>query len=205
MDYNTSREKLHLPEYGRNIQMMINHAVSLESKEERTKAAETIIQVMGNMNPQLKDNRDYKHKLWDHLHIISQFNLDIETPFEPPAPEELFQKPDRIAYPGGRIKFMHYGKIVELMIEKALEMEAGDSKDNFVYAIANHMKLAYVTWNKDSVPDEVVFKALHVLSDGKLSVQDGLKLAEPKEPPKPQNSNHSKKKKGKQHHPRSSR
>ncbi len=202
MDYNTSRKKLQLPEYGRNIQMMIDHAVSLESKEERTKAAETIIQVMGNMNPALKDNRDFKHKLWDHLHIIAQFNLDIESPFETPKPDYFTRKPDPLEYPGGRIKYMHYGKVVELMIEKAKTMEEGDGRDHFITAIANHMKLAYVTWNKDSVPDEVIFKALDNLSNGMLKVKEGVSLIEPKEAPKPQSN---KKKKGKQHHHKNNR
>ena len=170
MDYNTQREKLMLPEYGRNVQKMIDHAITIKDKDERSKAAETIIQVMGNMNPQLKDNRDFKHKLWDHLHFISDFNLDIDAPFEKPEREQLSIKPDALEYPNQDIKYMHYGKIVEIMIKKAIEMEAGDNKDLFIKFIANHMKLSYMTWNKDHVPDKVIFKAVENLSGKKLII-----------------------------------
>jgi len=205
MDYNTSRSKLKLPEFGRNIQMMIEHTISIEDKEERTKAAESIIQVMSNMNPQLKDNRDFKHKLWDNLHMIAEFKLDINSPFDPPDKENLEAKPDALEYPGGRIKFKHFGKIVELMIEKAKSMEAGDSKDNFVKAIANHMKLTYTTWNNNSIPDVAIFKALNLLSNGELSVKEGVSLIEIKEAPKQQQQQSNKKKKGGKFHHKSSR
>lgn len=198
MDYNTQREKLVLPEYGRNVQKMVNHAISLKDKEERKKAAETIIQVMGSMHPNLKENRDFKHKLWDHLHIISNFNLNIDTTFEPPTLDKVSAKPKALPYPNRDIKYMHYGKIVELMSEKAIAMEDGEQKDLFIKFIANHMKLSYITWNKDAVPDLVIFKAVENLSRGKLQVKEGTVLYEHKEPIK-QQATYSKRKKGKYH------
>lgn len=196
MDYNTQREKLKLPEYGRNVQIMINYAKSLEDREERNKAAEAIINVMASMTPPLKDSRDYQHKLWDHLHLIADFELDVDAPFDPPEKEVLFAKPDALPYPHEKIKFLHYGKMAELMLDKAAEMEEGEAKDQFVKHVANHMKLSYITWNKDSVPDAVIIKALHDLSDGRVTVKEGTTLFEYKEPAKPQ-YNTNKKKKGK--------
>ncbi|MEA1878435.1 MAG: DUF4290 domain-containing protein [Bacteroidota bacterium] len=198
MDYNTQREKLVLPEYGRNVQKMVNHAISIEDKDERKKAAETIIHVMGSMHPNLKDNRDFKHKLWDHLHIISNFKMNIDTTFEPPSLDKVSAKPKPLPYPNRDIKYMHYGKIVELMAEKAIAMEDGEQKDLFVKFIANHMKLSYITWNKDTVPDLVIFKAVENLSGKKLQVKEGTVLYEHKEPIKQQTS-YSKRKKGKYH------
>ena len=194
MDYNTQRNKLILPEYGRNIQKMVDHAISLQDRETRNLAAQTIIQVMGNLNPHLRENRDYKHKLWDHLHMIADFKLDIDSPFDPPEREQFERKPDPLEYPSGDIRFKHYGKIAEEMIAKALEMEEGEMKDDFVRFIANHMKLSHITWNKEGVPDDVIVKAIREISRGRLSVKEGVTLIDPKEnrPPK--------KKKTKPHH-----
>jgi len=194
MDYNTQREKLLLPEYGRNIQKMVDHAITIKDKEQRNLAANTIISVMGNMNPSLRENRDFKHKLWDHLHFISEFNLEIDSPFEAPEPEQFERKPDPLAYPSGTIRYKHYGKIVEALIEKAVKIEDEEIKDDYVRFIANHMKLSHITWNKEGVADEVIFKALNQLSRGRLSVKEGVSLVEHKEP-RPQ-----KKKKSKSHH-----
>lgn len=193
MDYNTQREKLKLPEYGRNVQIMINYAKTIESREERNKAAETIIAVMGSMNPPLKDSRDYKHKLWDHLHLIANFELDVDAPFELPEREVLSLKPDALPYPNQRIKYLHYGKIAEQMLKKASEMEEGEQKELFIKQIANHMKLSYITWNKDSVPDIVILKAVNDLSAGRVQIPEGTVLAEYKEAPKPQNPPKNKK------------
>lgn len=194
MDYNTQREKLILPEYGRNIQKMVDHAITLKDKESRNKAANTIIQVMGNLNPHLRENRDFKHKLWDHLHFIAEFKLDVDCPFEPPEPEQFDKKPDPIPYPSNQIRYKHYGRIVEDLIQKAIEMEDGEMKDDFVRFIANHMKLSHVTWNKEGVADDVIFKAVQNLSQGRLSVKEGTSLIDPKESRPP------KKKKHKGHH-----
>lgn len=198
MDYNTQREKLILPEYGRNIQKMIDHAVTIKDEEARNLAANTIISVMGNLHPALRENRDYKHKLWDHLHFISNFKLDIDSPFEVPEPEQFERKPDPVPYPSGSIRYKHYGKIVEGLIEKAVKIEDEELKSDYVRFIANHMKLSHSTWSKEGVPDEVIFKALKLLSNGRLSVKEGVTLIEHKEPRPPQ-----KKKKSKSHHSKS--
>jgi len=194
MDYNTQRDKLILPEYGRNIQKMVDHAITIKDREERNLAAQTIIHVMGNLNPQLRENRDFKHKLWDHLHFISDFKLDIDSPFEMPQKDQFERKPDPLPYPAKKIRYKHYGKIVEYLIEKAIKLEDGDAKDDFVRFIANHMKLSHVTWNKEGVADDVIFKAIRELSHGQLKVREGTSLIDPKEV-KPQ-----KKKKTKSHH-----
>jgi hypothetical protein len=194
MDYNTQREKLILPEYGRNIQNMVDHAITIKDREERNLAAQTIISVMGNLNPHLRENRDFKHKLWDHLHFISNFQLEIDSPFDPPEKDQLSRKPDALPYPAKEIKYKHYGKIVEYMIEKAIKLDDGEAKDEFVRFIANHMKLSHITWNKEGVADDVIFKAIKALSNGQLKVKEGVSLVDPKEV-KPQ-----KKKKGKSHH-----
>ena len=120
-DYNTNRNKLILPEYGRNIQKMISHICTIEDRDERNKAARTIIGIMGNLNPHLRDVGDFKHKLWDHLAIISDFKLDIESPYEIPEPSKFQEKPNKIAYNQNRLKYKHYGKSVELMIGSANE------------------------------------------------------------------------------------
>ena len=131
-DYNSSRDKLILPEYGRNIQKMVNHIKTIEDREERNKAAKTVIAVMGNLNPHLRDVGDFKHKLWDHLAVISNFELDIDSPYETPAPESLKSLPDKVPYHQHKIRKKHYGRSIVLMIEKAVELEAGEEKEDLV-------------------------------------------------------------------------
>ena len=140
-DYNSSRKKLILPEYGRNIQKMVNHIKTIEDRDERNKAAQTVIGVMGNLNPHLRDVNDFKHKLWDHLAIIADFDLDIDSPYPWPEPESLQSKPDKVPYHQHRkIAKKHYGRSIVLMIEKAVALEAGEEKDDLVKMIAYHMK-----------------------------------------------------------------
>lgn len=182
MDYNTSLPKLRLPEYGRNIQRMIDHAISLKDREERTKAANTIIKVMGNLNPSLRENRDFKHKLWDHLHMMAEFNLDIDSPFEPPKPEQFRTRPSRVPYPQSSIRYRHYGKTIENMIEMAIQMEDSEKKTELIRALANHMKLCYLTWNKESVTDQVIMQSLKEMSGGLLELPEDTVLVEIKEP-----------------------
>ncbi|HBB93284.1 MAG: hypothetical protein A2X22_13750 [Bacteroidetes bacterium GWF2_49_14] len=185
MEYNNKLKRLRMPEYGRIIQNMVDHAVTLPSREERNLAVNTIIHVMGNINPTLRDNRDYKHKLWDHLHLIADFKLDIDSPFDVPTIDYFLAKPDRVPYPFTRIKIRHYGKIVELLIEKALEIPEEDRRTDFTRQIANHMKLSYLTWNKDNVTDEIILDALREVSGGRLTLPAGTILADVKElPPK---------------------
>jgi hypothetical protein len=177
-DYNTSRKKLVLPEYGRNIQKMVLHAVSLEDEEERNRAAKAIITIMGNMNPHLRDVADFKHKLWDHLAIISDFKLEIDSPYETPTPEKLTEKPRTVPYNDHKIRYKHYGKVIELMIAKAIEYPEGQEKDALIRLIANHMKKCYLTFNKEVVTDEVILNDLSELSGGKLVPDKDLKLSE---------------------------
>ncbi|MFC2138444.1 DUF4290 domain-containing protein, partial [Bacteroidota bacterium] len=151
MDYNTDREKLILPEYGRNIQKMVEFVISIEDREERNSMAHAIIQIMGNMNPHLRDINDFKHKLWDHLAIMSDFKLDIDFPYEVPARETFTSKPRKVDYNDREIRYKHYGKTIELFIERAVDMEDDEVKVALIGVIANHMKKSYLTWNKDTV------------------------------------------------------
>ncbi len=177
-DYNTQRKKLILPEYGRNIQKMIDFAVTIEDREERNKAARTIISIMGNMNPHLRDVSDFKHKLWDHLSIISDFKLNIDAPYERPTPEILYEKPKPIPYSNYNIKYKHYGKIIELLIQKAADYEEGTERDALIKLIANHMKKCYLTWNREVVTDDIIFDDLRDLSGGRIVIDKELKLSD---------------------------
>lgn len=181
MDYNTSRKKLVLPEYGRNIQNMVDHIKSVEDKAGRNKLAIALIQIMGNMNPHLRDINDFKHKLWDHLAIMANFELDIDYPYDVPAPETFTSKPRIVGYNTGRIRYKHYGKTIELLIKEAIELPDSVEKNKLVEVIANHMKKSYLTWNKDSVDDDVIYNDLFEISNGKLKLSDDFKLAETKD------------------------
>ncbi len=178
-DYNTSRRKLQLPEYGRNVHNMVNLIMAIQDRETRNQAARAIIDVMGNLYPYLRDVPDFKHKLWDHLAIMADFKLDIDYPYDPPSPEILYEKPKNVPYTQHNIKIRHYGRTMELMIEKAIEFEEGREKDILVSQLANHMKKSYLTWNKDSVEDEKIFNDLRDLSKGKLT-PPAFELAETK-------------------------
>lgn len=180
-DYNSSRKKLILPEYGRNIQKMVNHIKTIEDRDERNKAARTIIGVMGNLNPHLRDVNDFKHKLWDHLAIISDFDLDIDSPYETPERSSLQSKPDKVPYSQHRINRKHYGRSIVLMIEKAVELEEGEEKEDLIRMIAYHMKKSYLTWNREAVSDDEIIMDLKTLSGGKLEVSGDLKLPETKD------------------------
>ena len=181
LDYNTSRKLLVLPEYGRNIQKMVNLIVATEDKEERNNLAKAIIQIMGNMNPHLRDISDFKHKLWDHLAIMSDFKLDIDYPYDPPARETFTTKPRRVEYNTNEIKFKHYGRIIERLIAAATQMEESKEKETLIQVIANHMKKSYLTWNKDAVDDIKIYADLKELSKGKISIGEEVKLSETKE------------------------
>ena len=175
-DYNTRRAHLVLPEYGRNIQKMVEHLLTIEDREERNKAARTVIAVMGNLNPHLRDVADFKHKLWDHLAIISDFKLDIDSPYETPTPELLAEKPKKIPYNQKPIRFKHYGHSIVLMIDKAVEMEDGEEKQDLVKMIAYHMKKSYLTWNREAVNDREILEDLVTLSKNRLELDPNLVL-----------------------------
>ena len=174
MEYNTRQKKLPLPEYGRSVQNMVDHALTIEDRAERQSCANTIVNIMGGMFPHLRDVPDFKHKLWDHLAIMADFKLDIDYPYEIVRRDNFQTKPNRIAYPSTRIHYRHYGRALEDLIKIASDMPEGDEKNNLVALICNHMKKDYMTWNKDTVDDRKIAEDLYELSDGRLQLTDDL-------------------------------
>lgn len=171
--YNTDMEKLAIPEYGRNILKMIEHAKKIESREERNKSAKVIIKVMDLINPSPKTHsnaEEHLQKLWAHLHIISNFELDIESPYELPTKENYQSRPEKVPYPSNAIKYGHYGKIMEDMVKAATDFKEGEEKQKLVKHIANLLKTSYLQWNRDSVNDNLIIKQLEELSEGKLTI-----------------------------------
>lgn len=177
MEYNSQRSRMNISEYGRNIQKMIEHIMTIEDREKRNKLTRATIQVMGQLNPHLRDVNDFKHKLWDHLFIMSNFNLDVDSPFPIPSAETLTRKPQRLGYATNHIAFRHYGRHIEQIIEKAKEFPEGEEKDALVKMIANHLKKSYLTWNRDAVTDEEIASHLELLSRGKLTLTEKMKLS----------------------------
>ena len=191
-----------IPEYGRNIQEMIEYTCAIEDREKRNKSAKFIINVMSQMHPQVRDSVDYKHKLWDHLHIIADFKMDVDAPYPPPSPLTLSTKPEHLSYHDKEIAYRHYGKNIALIIEKAIEYEEGPEKDALVKIIAIHLKKSYLNWNRDSVSDELIEEHLRVLSQGKLKLKEDVRLTttsdllarnKPRKPfrPKPSGNNNA--------------
>eukprot|EP01156_Anaeramoeba_ignava_P018075 Anaeramoba_ignava/a90763_11.p1 GENE.a90763_11~~a90763_11.p1 ORF type:complete len:194 (-),score=25.70 a90763_11:532-1113(-) len=179
MDYNSNRKKLALPEYGRNIQNMVDYLLTIEDREKRNKSAQTVIDVMGNLFPHLRDVQEFRHKLWDHLAIMADFQLDIDYPYNPPSPDILLEKPNTIPYNQHYIKYKHYGRTLELMIKEADNFE-GEEREIMIEQLANHMKKSYLSWNKDAVADEKIFGDLAELSKGSLQPSQDLQLADAK-------------------------
>jgi len=176
MQYNTSRKPMKLAEYGRSIQQMVEYAVAVEDRDERSRIARQIVQAMSVLNPQMREMADYKHKLWDHLFIMSDFQLDCDSPYPMPEQDTTHVKPERMSYPRKNIRLRHYGSIVEAMIAEAIKMEDSQVRDQVVEQIANFMKMSYLTWNRDSVDDEVIREQLREFSGGKLEIREDLKL-----------------------------
>tara|TARA_B100000886_G_scaffold275395_1_gene199308 strand:+ start:657 stop:1304 length:648 start_codon:yes stop_codon:yes gene_type:complete len=170
--YNTKKTQLIIPEYGRHVQIMINQILETQDRAERNKMAKAVIGIMGNMNPHLRDVPDFQHKLWDQLFIMSNFELDLDSPYEKPQKEVLAQKPERLAYPQRNPKYRFYGNNIKSMINVTSNWEDGDLKNALVYNIANHMKKCFLNWNKDTVQDEVILNHLFELSDNKLKVSE---------------------------------
>ena len=183
MKYNTAEKHLAQPEYGRNVQNLVDYCVTIEDREERNRCANAIISIMGNLYPQQRDTNDFKHILWDHLAIMSGFKLDVDYPYEVVKEADLQTRPPRIPYVSTRIRSRQYGKIMEQMVGKATEMENSEAKDYLVRSLANQMKRSYVTWNnKDTVSDAKIFKDLAQLSDGLINLKEGdLKLIDGRE------------------------
>ena len=172
LEYNSERPLMIIPEYGRHIQKLVNHCVALSDKEERNTMAKAIVDVMGNLQPHLRDVPDFKHKLWDQLFIMSGFNLDAESPYEKPSREELQEKPDSLPYPKSASRYRYYGNNIQAMIDVALAWEDGEKREALVYTIANHMKKCYLNWNKDTVDDAVIYNHLYDLSDAKIDLRN---------------------------------
>jgi len=182
MDYPTLQGKLIMPEYGRNIQQMVKHAMNIEDREERTRCVQTIINIMGNLFPYLRDVNDFKHKLWDHLAIMSDFQLDIDFPYEIVTAETLYTRPDTIPYQSSRMRYQHYGKTLERMIERVADYEEGEERTELIRLIANQMKKCFLAWNKEVVDNRKIFDDLKELSNGKLDyTDDSFKLVETKD------------------------
>ncbi len=172
LEYNSEREDLKIPEYGRNIKKLVDHCRELPTKEERNKMAKAIVEVMGNMQPHLRDVPEFEHKLWDQLFIIANFDLDVDTPVEVITQEEISSKPDKLPYPKTASKYRFYGNNIQTMIDEANKWEEGDDKEQLKYTIANHMKKCFLNWNKDTVDDKIIFKHLYELSNGKIDFRD---------------------------------
>src|SRR5690554_3420761 len=169
MQYNTQKVKLTMPEYGRNIQNMVNHCVGIEDSEERKRCAYSVIDVMGNMFPHLRDVNNFKHILWDHLAIMSDFKLEIEYPYEVIKKEDLYSSPGRLVYSRPTMRYRHYGKIMERMVKIAAEMEEGEKREHLVRLLLSQMKKSYAQWNKDA-DDAKIFHDLRELSGGKITM-----------------------------------
>lgn len=170
LEYNAERPHLIIPEYGRHLQKLIDQATEIADRDERNKAAKYIIQVMGSLNPHLRDVPDFQHKLWDQIFIMSDFRLDVDSPYPVPTREVINLKPERLAYPQKNPKYRFYGNNIKYMINVANRWEEGEMKSALVKVIANHMKKSYLSWNKDTVTDAVIFEHLLELSDGKLNL-----------------------------------
>ena len=178
-DYNTQRKKMKLPEYGRSIHKMVDYILLIEDREERILAVKSVIDVMGMMYPYLRDINEFKHKLWDHIAIMSDFKLDIDYPYDPPKPETFIEKPRLVPYNQSNIKYRHYGKIMETFIAATSGMlDDNQVKTTNTELLANQMKKSYLMWNKDAVEDSKILNDMVELSHGKVRPNPELRLQE---------------------------
>lgn len=197
MEYNTQLKRLALPEYGRNIQNMVDYCMTIEDRNERQRCAESIIVIMGNMFPHLRDVNDFKHILWDHLAIMSDFSLDIDYPYEVIKKEDLHTAPGKIEYSRRDMSYRHYGKTLEKMVHLLTSFEEGEEKEQFLFLVLSHMKKSYIQWNKD-VDDQKIFIDLYELSDHKVDVRNStIKLPDFKDLNTQRSNSNSNKRKGK--------
>ncbi len=172
MEYNTTRGKLILPEYGRNVQNMIAHAMEISDRKERNRAAQAIIEVMGQLNPHLRDVDDFRHKLWTHLFVMSDFNLDVDSPYEIPKAESLQEKPKLMAYPKSKIRYGHYGKYTQEILESSKGVTKEDEREYLKNTMANFMKKQFLSHNNDTVENHVIADQLKELSKGDLVLEN---------------------------------
>ena len=194
MEYNTEREHLIIPEYGRHVQKMIAHATNLKDKTEQQKCVNAIIAFMGQKNPHLRDIKDFTHKLWDHLFIMSDFKIDVQSPYPKPERVKLAARPEKMSYPKQKIRFPFYGVNIEKMVAYAIQMEDEELKETMAGMIANHMKKDYICWNKAFVDDDTILKHLNQLSEGKVKTHTDFKLIDDKDIQKPKTYKKLKKK-----------
>ena len=175
MEYNVNRKKLEIREYGRNIQKMVDYALEIEDRQKRNIFAQIIIKTMSQVNPN-KEMADYHHTLWDHLHIMANYQLDVDSPYPKPKMEEQISKPEKIAYKNSKIRFRPYGKNIENMIDKVIEMPEGEERQTLIEMIAQQLKKSYLQWNINSCDDEMILQHFSQLSAGKLKLQEDFKL-----------------------------
>ena len=180
MDYNTARKGLRLPEYGRHIQNLVDHIKTIEDKEERTKAAHSLIPVMSQVNSNLREVGDYKHKLWDHLFIMADFDLDVDAPYPIPQKEILDRKPEPLPYVQGIFKKKHYGKIIQRMMDK-IDDYSEEEQEVLIKLLANQLKKSYLKWNKEAVNDELILSDFVELAGKEINFSEDIKLVEAKE------------------------
>ena len=179
MEYNTQRKKMELPEYGRSVQNMVDHALTIEDREERQRCADTIVNIMGGMFPHLRDVPDFKHKLWDHLAIMSDFKLDIDYPFEIVKKEDLVVKPEQLAYPNADFRYRHYGRFLEGMVKKAVGIEDEEEKKQLINLLAIQMKKDLNNWNKEGIEDQKIVDDLREYSNGAIDLKvEDLRLGD---------------------------
>ena len=179
MEYNTQRKKMELPEYGRSVQNMVDHALTIEDRAERQRCANTIINIMGGMFPHLRDVPDFKHKLWDHLAIMSDFKLDIDYPFEIVKKEDLVVKPEQLAYPNADFRYRHYGRFLEGMVKKAVEIEDEEEKKQLINLLAIQMKKDLNNWNKEGIEDQKIVDDLREYTNGVIDLKvEDLRLGD---------------------------
>ena len=177
LKYNTQKRRLQLPEYGRNVQKMIEYVKTIPDRDERNRQARAVIGVMETINPQVHLQDDYEHKLWDHMFIISGFDLDVDSPYPAPKPEDLNVEPVEIPMKRRPVKVAHYGRNIENIINLIAEKEDGEAKEAMIRSIAVYMRQQYLIWNKDSVSDETIFNDIVKLSDGRIRIPEGMHLS----------------------------
>ena len=168
LEYNTQLLPLAIGEYGRTVQNMISHLLTVEDREQRTRMAHTIVNVMGNLNSALKDHIDFKRKLWDHLFIMSDFKLDVDAPYPMPSPNEIFSKPDRLEYADKKIQYRYYGRIVENFLSKLSDIENTDAKASYLRLLGTFMKSSCKAWNDENVSNQAIVDQMNELSGNKL-------------------------------------
>jgi hypothetical protein len=175
--YNTERVKLWMPEYGRNVQKMVDYLKSIEDREKRNEQAKAVVKVMEILNPQVHVQENWEQKLWDHLHIISGFDLDIDSPYPAPTEDSLYERPAVVPLVKEPIKANHYGRNIENIIDLIAEQEDGDVKTSMIRSLAIYMRQQYLIWNKDTVADETIFQDIEKLSDYRIKVPEGIQLS----------------------------